>query len=262
MTSIVIPNSVTSIAKYAFDGCGGLTSIEIPNSVTSIGDYAFSYCSGLTSVTCLAEDVPTTDYYSFYASPISSATLYVPNGCKAAYEAADVWKDFKEIVEYDDKKQCAIFGLQMNSKIYDYEDEMTSFKEFFVFAIDGSIVEIPNNPLTREEFNIPEKTELRKDTSSARISCMADTNWDFIISSNLTNKYVDEIEHALMHLDDAKNKIDMTKTITTYDRWYNSVELMLKTIQMDSYFIIRGKTSTFKKQQKQMKQNGLLKIVQ
>lgn len=139
------------------------------------------------------------------------------------------------------------------SKIYDHEDEMTSFKEFFVFAIDGSIVEIPNNPLTREEFNIPEKTELRKDTSSARISCMADTNWDFIISSNLTNKYVDEIEHALMHLDDAKNKIDMTKTITTYDRWYNSVELMLKTIQMDSYFIIRGKISTFKKQQKQMK---------
>ena len=141
------------------------------------------------------------------------------------------------------------------SKIYDYEDEMTSFKGFFVFAIDGSIVEIPNNPLTREEFDIPEKTELQKDTSSARISCMADTHWDFIISSNLTNKYVDEIEHALMHLDDAKNKIDMTKTITTYDRWYNSVELMLKTIQMDSYFIIRGKTSTFKKQQKQMKQN-------
>ena len=85
---------------------------------------------------------------------------------------------------------------------------------------------------------------------------MADTHWDFIISSNLTNKSVDEIEHALMHLDDAKNKMDMTKTITTYDRHYNSVEIMLKTIQMESYFIIRGKTSTFKKQQKQMQNNG------
>ena len=95
-----------------------------------------------------------------------------------------------------------------------------------------------------------------KDTSSARISCMADTNWDFIISSNLTNKSVDEIEHALIHLDDAKNKMDITKTITTYDRWYNSVEIMLKTIQMESYFIIRGKTSTFKKQQKQMQNSG------
>ena len=119
------------------------------------------------------------------------------------------------------------------SKIYYHEDEMTSFKGFFVCAIDGSIVEIPNNLLTREEFDIPEKTELRKDTSAARISCMADTHWDFIISSNLTNKSVDEIEHALMHLDDAKNKIDMTKTITTYDRYYNSVEIMLKTIQME-----------------------------
>lgn len=37
---------------------------------------------------------------------------------------------------------------------------------------------------------------------------------------------------------------------------YNSTKLMLKTIQLNSYFIIRGKTSTFKKQQKQMKEHG------
>ena len=88
-----------------------------------------------------------------------------------------------------------------------------------------------------------------KDTSTARISCMADTKWDFIISSNITNKSTSEIEHALMHLDDAKNKIDLTKTITTYDRFYNSIEIMFKTMLLDSYFIIRGKTHTFKKQQ-------------
>ena len=37
----VIPNSVTSIGKYAFRNCKGLTSITIPNSVTSVGDWAF-----------------------------------------------------------------------------------------------------------------------------------------------------------------------------------------------------------------------------
>lgn len=37
----VIPNSITSIGRNAFDGCTELTSIEIPNSVTSIGIYAF-----------------------------------------------------------------------------------------------------------------------------------------------------------------------------------------------------------------------------
>ncbi len=51
LTSITIPNSVTSIGRGAFQNCSGLTSITIPNGVTSIGNYAFSDCSGLTSIT-------------------------------------------------------------------------------------------------------------------------------------------------------------------------------------------------------------------
>ena len=41
MTSITIPNSVTSIGEVAFNGCTSLTSITIPDSVTSIGYDAF-----------------------------------------------------------------------------------------------------------------------------------------------------------------------------------------------------------------------------
>ena len=51
LTSITIPNSVTSIGESAFSGCSGLPSITIPNSVTSIGKEAFSGCTGLTSIT-------------------------------------------------------------------------------------------------------------------------------------------------------------------------------------------------------------------
>jgi len=35
---------VTSIGNSAFNNCSGLTSVTIPNSVTSIGNYAFAYC--------------------------------------------------------------------------------------------------------------------------------------------------------------------------------------------------------------------------
>ncbi len=50
LTSVTIPNSVTSIGSLAFGYCSGLTSVTIPNSVTSIGSDAFSNCSGLTSI--------------------------------------------------------------------------------------------------------------------------------------------------------------------------------------------------------------------
>jgi hypothetical protein len=42
VTSIIVPNSVTSIGDYAFFGCLSLNSVTIPNSVTNIGAYAFA----------------------------------------------------------------------------------------------------------------------------------------------------------------------------------------------------------------------------
>ena len=50
LTSITIPNSVTSIGGSAFAYCTSLTSITIPDSVRSIGNYAFEDCYKLVEV--------------------------------------------------------------------------------------------------------------------------------------------------------------------------------------------------------------------
>lgn len=51
ISTIKIPDSVTSIYIRAFQNCSSLTAVTIPNSVTSIGDLAFYNCSSLTSIT-------------------------------------------------------------------------------------------------------------------------------------------------------------------------------------------------------------------
>lgn len=48
--SVVLPEGMTSISRYAFYGCTALTEITVPDSVLDIGSNAFTGCTGLTSV--------------------------------------------------------------------------------------------------------------------------------------------------------------------------------------------------------------------
>jgi hypothetical protein len=50
LSSIIIPNSVTSIKREAFYGCSKLTSVTIPSSVTSIERNSFNFCDSLSAV--------------------------------------------------------------------------------------------------------------------------------------------------------------------------------------------------------------------
>lgn len=95
LTSITIPNSVTSIGYEGFMNCTRLKSVIIGNSVASIGYRAFYDCSDLTSVTALTSTPVSISQDAF--TNRTNAILYVPKGSKEAYQAASYWKEFKEI---------------------------------------------------------------------------------------------------------------------------------------------------------------------
>ena len=65
LTSVVIPDSVTSVGDNAFEYCSSLTSIEIPGSVTSIGSQAFGHCRSLTSIE-IPDSVTSIGVWAFY----------------------------------------------------------------------------------------------------------------------------------------------------------------------------------------------------
>ncbi len=158
LTSIIIPNSVTTIGDYAFYSCTNLASVVIGNSVTSIGSFAFSECSSMISLTignsvtsigmaafgghsalklkdvyCLGEKAPPgfdnlLDYI-FDSNDVSNAILHVKDYAIETFKGKEPWTFFKEIV-CDEKVTDFNLTYYVDNEVYKtykhkYEDEIT-----------------------------------------------------------------------------------------------------------------------------------------
>ena len=94
-----IPNGTKKIGGHAFLGAQDLVAVTISADVKEIEEYPFKQVFRLKSLTVKWEKPLSINENAFDLNVPSNVTLTVPKGSKAAYAAAPVWKEFKQIGE-------------------------------------------------------------------------------------------------------------------------------------------------------------------
>lgn len=100
--SYMIPSTVTSIGADAFQNCIGLNAVTILSTVSSIGNNAFKNLSHLKSINVYSStpiDL-SSSVTVFSNDTVTKIILYVPAGSLSAYQSADQWSSFTNIIEY------------------------------------------------------------------------------------------------------------------------------------------------------------------
>ena len=96
-TTVIMPNTITSIGNYAFSACSKLTSITIPSLVSAIGQEAFRGCTGFGFIVSECVTPPTLGNNCFQ-NVGTDIPVFVPKGSVSAYKAASGWSNFNTIV--------------------------------------------------------------------------------------------------------------------------------------------------------------------
>ena len=178
LDSVTLPEKLTTIGQYAFNGCSLFKNVTIPASVTSIGTYAFAFCTSLknfefpkgiktvttsvlegctaledviipASVTTIGQDAfyncsKLVSIHNYAITPQSlqsravynvnkqTCILYVPIDYINLYRAADVWKDFANIIGVATDLQ---FEDQIVSVTYLKQDSTLHYMESQTWAV-------------------------------------------------------------------------------------------------------------------------------
>lgn len=99
LKSIIIPESVKKIGNFAFSGYL-LEELRLPNSDIKYGFRAFNGCplKHIYNESVVPQNIKVLNE-SIFGDIYDKCILYVPDNCLNAYSSAEIWKEFKNIIE-------------------------------------------------------------------------------------------------------------------------------------------------------------------
>ena len=176
LSSIIVPENVSTISNEAFEWCERLVSINIPAKVTSLGNRLFNGCYSMAFITSGMEN-PTASDDTFLGLTTSEVKLFVPAGSKSKYKNDNEWSTF--IIEegnptvtkcgdlyylYDTTAKAAsvISGNYTSLNSITIPESITIDNEQYAVTIigrgafygcyDTEVISIPNSVTTIEEY--------------------------------------------------------------------------------------------------------------
>ena len=226
VTSIALPNSITTIDSRAFLGCSEIVNFGVPSKLQKIGDYAFANCSSITSydlpktllqigvgafdgnvnmiqLTFNSVAAPTIADGSIFAGTTSNLKVRVPVGGKASYVSNLSNRSFAE--------NTYMYGLTGTTPIAIYKDNI--FRYIYYIDILNSSGGSSNPPTGRvqvyqtQNFSVTftpstgNRIEaIYVDSSDENLMSVAEGDSQTYVFENIQNSHLIEAVYSKMYV--------------------------------------------------------------
>jgi len=142
-------------------------------------------------------------------------------------------------------------NLRLKNFYEDEKDNLLKLKGYFLFAIDGSKINLPNTPLNQLTYGVQENQSGQK--SQAGLSCMFDVLNKMVLDCTVSQITYSERAEAKKHIEKVPEIIGDQPFIVVFDRGYPSSFLFMDIMEKNQKFVVRLSSKDFRKEQDDMK---------
>lgn len=133
---------------------------------------------------------------------------------------------------------------------YADENDLIEFKNHFIFAVDGSHINIPNTQENQDQYGL--QLNQSSQQAQASVSCLYDVFNKMILDCQINRHKFSERAQAEVHIEKISSFIGNQPYIVVLDRGYLSSFFFMNRLEKNQNFIVRLSSSDFRQEQRNM----------